>query len=439
MIDIRRLREDPEGVKKLIASRGEETKLLDSILEMDRILRDLRVRRDETRAEIKAISKEIGKLSAASKTTGAKKTGPEELEKLKEESKQLGQRESVLEKEANQLQAELDEHLLQIPNLPAESCPLGATADDNKVLETSSTFDPGGFAPHQQIPHWDFAPELGILDIERAVKLSGSMFAMFRGAGARLANALIQLGLDRNRDIYEEIRPPSLVHTDTMISTGHLPKFAEEAYFMEKDSLWAIPTGEVPLTSLMAGEILNADQLPVRLMAYTPCYRREAGSAGAQTRGMLRVHEFDKVEILAYVAPEQAEELHGEILERAVSIIKELGLFYRLVDICTGDLGGSAARTIDVEVFAPGAGRWLECSSVSWFTDYQARRAGIRYRNSETKKTDFVHTVNGSAIAVPRVWAALVETHRQADGSIALPKILHSYMGGMTEISATGK
>jgi seryl-tRNA synthetase len=249
-----------------------------------------------------------------------------------------------------------------------------------------------------------------------------------------LARALCQAALDRNADAYEEVRPPTLVRTDTMVSTGHLPKFAEDGYHLERDDLWAIPTAEVPLTSLARGEILDHRLLPVKLMAYTPCYRREAGAAGRDTRGLLRVHEFDKVELLAYAAPDQAPAVHADILARAEGLLRDLGLAYRVVDLCAGDLGGSSARTFDLEVYAPGCDQWLEASSVSWFTDYQARRANIRYRPDDGSGTAFVHTLNGSGLAVPRVWAALVETHRQPDGSIALPEVLHPYLRGATAI-----
>ncbi|MEI2699882.1 MAG: aminoacyl--tRNA ligase-related protein [Microthrixaceae bacterium] len=234
--------------------------------------------------------------------------------------------------------------------------------------------------------------------------------------------------------MYEEVRPPTLVRTDTMISTGHLPKFADEAYHMERDDLWAIPTAEVPLTSFGRDEILPEAELPRRFCAHTSCFRREAGSAGKDTRGLLRVHEFDKVEILAYCTAEQAPALHAEILERAEGIIRDLGLAYRILDLCAGDLGNSSARTFDIEVYAPGVDRWLEVSSVSWFADYQARRANLRYKPEGGKGTEILHTLNGSALAVPRVWAALVETYRQADGSVAVPELLQPYMRGATSI-----
>src|SRR4029079_5226789 len=280
-------------------------------------------------------------------------------------------------------------------------------------------------------PHWEIGQELGLLDTERAVKLSGSMFVMYRKQGAALVRALCQLALDRNADLFEEIRPPTLVLTETMVSTGHLPKFVDDAYHLERDDLWAIPNAEVPLTSLARDEILDEAQLPMRLMAHTSCFRREAGSAGRDTRGLLRVHEFDKVEILAYTTPDQSAAMHAEILDRAESLIRDLGLAYRIVDLCTGDIGGPSKRTWDIEVYAPGVDRWLECSSVSWFGDYQARRANIRYRPADQKGTQVIHTLNGSALAVPRVWAALVETYRQPDGSIVVPDVLHPYLRGV--------
>ena len=260
------------------------------------------------------------------------------------------------------------------------------------------------------------------------------MFVMYRGLGATLVRALCQLALDRNSDLYEEVRPPTLVKTETMVSTGHLPKFEEEAYHSERDDLWAVPTAEVPLTSLGRDEILPFESLPARFMAHTSCFRREAGSAGKDTRGLLRVHEFDKVEILAYALPEQAPDLHAEMLARAEGIIADLGLAYRVLDLCAGDLGASSARTFDVEVFAPGVDRFLECSSVSWFSDYQARRGNLRYRAEGGKGTEVLHTLNGSALAVPRVWAALVETYRRPDGRVDVPEVLHPYLRGHTVI-----
>jgi seryl-tRNA synthetase len=276
-----------------------------------------------------------------------------------------------------------------------------------------------------------------------ATPAKASMFTMQRGAGATLARALCQYALDRNADVHEEIRAPSLVSTATLTATGQLPKFADDAFAIERDDLWCIPTAEVPLTSIHAGEILDAADLPKRFMAYSPSYRREAGSAGRDTRGMLRSHEFDKVEILALATPEQAPALLDDMVARAEATIAGLGLPYRIIDICTGDMGQSHHRSFDIEVFAPGADQWLEVSSISWFGDYQARRADIRYRPVDTegtsrRGTQFVHTLNGSALAVPRVWAAIVENFRNSDGSVSIPECLHPYMRGITRIERTG-
>jgi seryl-tRNA synthetase len=241
------------------------------------------------------------------------------------------------------------------------------------------------------------------------------------------------LALDRNADAFEEVRPPTMVSTATLTATGHLPKFADDAYAIERDGLWMIPTAEVPLTSMYAGEILDEAQMPLRLMAYTPCYRREAGSAGRDTRGMLRSHEFDKVEILALATPEQAPALLQELVERAEKTIASLELPYRIIEICTGDMGQSHHRSFDIEVYAPGCDSWLEVSSVSWFSDYQARRADIRFRRTGQKGTEIANTLNGSALAVPRVWAAIIENHRQADG-VVIPAALRPYMRGLERI-----
>jgi len=256
------------------------------------------------------------------------------------------------------------------------------------------------------------------------------MFPLYRGAGARLLRALTGFALDRHTPTYEEIRPPTVVLTETMTSTGHLPKFADDAYHLERDDLWAIPTAEVPLTSMHRGDILDEVVLPLRFTAGTTCYRREAGSAGRDTRGLLRVHEFEKVELFAYTTPEQALEAQADILQRAESMLVDLELRYRVLDLCTGDLGGSSARTFDLEAYAPGVDQWLEVSSVSWFRDYQARRANVRFRPADGGPLQLVHTVNGSALAWARIWAAVIESGRQEDGTVRLPECLAPYMGG---------
>src|SRR5205085_7455341 len=304
-------------------------------------------------------------------------------EKLKQESRDLGAEEREADALVDGLARKMRDRLLLVPNIPAEDCPDGDSPADNVVLRRWSPAGEAaveGYAGRQGVPHWEIGSQLEILDLERGAKLSGSMFPMFRKGGATLARALVQFGLELNRDAFEEIRPPTLVRTDTMVSTGHLPKFADDAYHVERDDLWAIPTAEVPLTSLARDEVLDEADLPVRLMAHTSCFRREAGSAGRDTRGVLRVHEFDKVELLAYATAEQSADVHAELLARAEGTLRALGLAYRVLDLCAGDLGVSSARTFDLEVYAPGCDLWLEASSVSWFTDYQARRANIRYR-----------------------------------------------------------
>ncbi|HEX2118307.1 MAG TPA: serine--tRNA ligase [Acidimicrobiales bacterium] len=427
MLDPRRLRTEPDAVRAGLARRGIDLSEIDRAVLLEAEERALKSRADDLRARVRALSKEVGQ---------ARKQGDGATAEAKAaESRALGEEEGKVAAQADAAGAELRDILLRTPNLPADDCPDGASEADNVVVRVEG-YDEGAYGAHQRVPHWEVGARLGILDLERGAKLSGSMFPVFRKQGAALVRALCQLALDRNADAFEEIRPPSLVRTDTMVSTGHLPKFADEGYHLERDDLWAIPTAEVPLTSLARDEVLAEADLPMRLMAYTPCFRREAGAAGRDTRGLLRVHEFDKVEILAYATPAQAAEVHADLVARAEGSLQALGLAYRVVDLCTGDLGASAARTFDLEVYAPGCGMWLEASSVSWFSDYQARRANIRYKPADAERggTVVAHTLNGSALAVPRVWAALVETYRQPDGSIALPEVLWPYFRGARTI-----
>ena len=425
MIDIRLLRTDPQAVKAAIARRGEDASGLDRLVELDAQQRQLAEERDQVRNEVNTISKEVGGLHRDGKA--------EEAAELQAQSRELGAREEALSAEVDGLADEIREILLRVPNIPSEHTPEGLTEADNVVVRHEH-WDPDAYGEHQRVPHWEIGEDLGLLDVARGTKLSGSMFVMYTGMGATLCRALIQYGLDRNADAYHEMRPPTLVRTETMVSTGHLPKFEEDAYHLERDDLWAIPTAEVPLTSFCRDEVLDEADLPMKLMAHTSCFRREAGSAGRDTRGLLRVHEFDKVELLSYATREQAPEVHADILARAEAAITDLGLSYRVLDLCAGDLGGSSARTFDLEVYAPGADQWLEVSSVSWFSDYQARRANVRYRPTDEKGTRIIDTLNGSGLAVPRVWAGVVETHRQPDGTIAIPEVLQPYMRGATTI-----
>jgi seryl-tRNA synthetase len=426
MLDPRRLRTDLDAVKAGLARRGLDLVEIERAAALEAEERSLKATVEGLRAQVRNLSKDVGQARKAGDAATA--------EAKADESRRLGEEERKLDADVARVAGELRDILLRTPNLPAADAPDGANEHDNVVVRVEG-YDAGAYGDHQRTPHWEIGAKLGILDLERGAKLSGSMFPVFRGQGATLVRALCQLALDRNADAYEEIRPPSLVRTDTMVSTGHLPKFADEGYHLERDDLWAIPTAEVPLTSLGRDEILAEADLPMRLMAYTPCFRREAGAAGRDTRGLLRVHEFDKVEILAYATPEQAAEVHADILARAEGSLTALGLAYRVLDLCAGDLGASAARTFDLEVYAPGCDMWLEASSVSWFSDYQARRANIRYRPATGGGTNVVHTLNGSALAVPRVWAAVVETYRQPDGSVTLPECLWPYFRGARSIT----
>ena len=428
MIDVRLLRNDPAAVKAALARRGkpEIIEQLDAAIALDGQLRDITAQRDASRARVNELSKLVGTARRDGENAAA--------EKLHTESRTLGDDEKALAEAFETVQAQLRDVMLRIPNVPHSDAPDGANDQDNPLVKGPINL-PAEFSEHQRVAHWVVADELGILDNERAVKLSGAMFTMQRGAGAMLSRALCQYALDMNADAFEEIRPPSLVTTATLTATGQLPKFAEDAYAIERDDLWCIPTAEAPLTSMYSGEILDEAQLPMRLMAYSSCYRREAGSAGRDTRGMLRAHEFDKVEIFSLCTPEDSPAMLIELRDRAERLIAGLGLPYRMIEICTGDMGQSHHRSFDIEVYAPGCDSWLEVSSVSWFSDYQGRRADIRYRKSGEKGTHIAHTLNGSALAVPRVWAAIMENFREADGSVVIPEALRPYTRGLERIS----
>ncbi|MET0144520.1 MAG: serine--tRNA ligase, partial [Ilumatobacteraceae bacterium] len=419
MIDVRLLRTDLDGVRAATDRRGDPAlvTLVDDAVRLDTRLREITAQRDETRARVNELSREVGQLRRSGDIAAA--------EQRQADSRQLGADEKVLADEHDEVSTRLRDILLVLPNLVHPDTPDGSSDDDNPVVRGPFNM-PESFGEHQRVPHWEAGAELGILDNERAIKISGAMFAMTRGLGATLGRALAQLALDRNADAFEEIRPPSLVTTATLTASGQLPKFADDAFAIERDDLWCIPTAEVPLTSIYRDEVIAESALPVRMMAATPCFRREAGSAGRDTRGMLRSHEFDKTEILCVATPEQGPALLEEMVGRSEATIAALGLPYRTIEICAGDLGQSHHRSFDIEVYAPGADQWLEVSSVSWFSDYQARRANIRFRRDPAgggggkaqKGTEIAHTLNGSALAVPRVWAAIIENFRQPDGSV---------------------
>jgi len=435
VLDVRRLRSDPEGVTVALARRGVAPSEVAKLAQLDIGVRAAAQDRDEARADVKRLSKAVGVARQAGDVAAA--------DALRADSRARGEQAAQAEVRTAELEDELRQLLLVTPNVPDPAAPDGAGPEDNRVVRiwtpTGVPFDEGAYEECQRVPHWEVAAEHRLLDLERGAKLSGTMFPLWRGAGARLLRGLTQWALDRHTgdpgpgSVWEEVRPPTLVKTATMVATGHLPKFEEDMYHLERDDLWAIPTAEVPLTSLARDEILGPAELPLKLTAYTPCFRREAGSAGRDTRGLLRSHEFDKVELMAVATADQAPGLQAEILKRAEGLLRSLGLAYRVLDLCAGDLGFSSMRTFDIEVWSPGVGSWLEVSSVSWYGDYQARRAGIRHR-VDGGGTAIAHTVNGSALAWPRVVAALLEAHRQEDGSVRVPPPVRPWVGGLSRL-----
>jgi len=435
VLDARRLRHDPEGVAAALARRGVDPSEVARLVELDAGVRTAAQERDDARGAVKRLSKAVGAARQAGDVAAA--------EGLQAESRARGEEAAQAEARAARLEDQLRDLLLVTPNTPDPAAPDGAGPEGNRVVRfwtpTGLPFDERAYAECQRVPHWEVGAAHGLFDLERGAKLSGSMFPLWRGPGARLLRGLTSWALDRHTGdpgpgaVWEEIRPPTLVKTATMVATGHLPKFEEDMYHLERDDLWAIPTAEVPLTSLARDELLDPATLPLKMTAYSPCFRREAGSAGRDTRGLLRSHEFDKVELMAVCTAEQAAGLQAEILERAEGLLRSLGLAYRVLDLCAGDLGLSSMRTFDLEVWSPGVGAWLEVSSVSCYGDYQARRAGIRHR-VEGGGTAVASTVNGSALAWPRVVAALLEAHRQEDGSVRVPPPVRPWVGGLSQL-----
>jgi seryl-tRNA synthetase len=426
VIDLALLRRDPAAVRASLARRGVDPSVVDALVELDAEHRIRLQHAEDLRSEVKGLSRQVA---------SARKSGDTALAgELQLKSRSLGHDERRAHAEAEIVADEVRQQLLVLPNLPDELAPDGKSEADNvEVARWWPGIDEGHAAPeygeHQRVAHWDMGQSLGILDFERGARLSGSMFPMFTGWGSRLLRALCSYSLDQHLGVYTEVRPPTLVLTEAMTASGHLPKFVDEAYAIERDGLWAIPTAEVPLTSMHRGETLEESVLPLRYCATTPCFRREAGAAGKDTRGLLRVHEFDKTELFAYCTAAQAPDVVADIRGRGEAVLRALGLQYRVLDLCVGDLGLQNARTFDLEVFAPGVDRWLEVSSVSWYRDYQARRANVRYRPAGGGSPVVAHTVNGSVLGWVRVFAALVETYRQTDGSLVIPEVLVPYVG----------
>ncbi|MGK7916519.1 MAG: serine--tRNA ligase [Prochloraceae cyanobacterium] len=423
MLDLKQIRENPEATQELLNRRSADEYDLQPILELDRQQKTL----ESTRTQLQTRSNEIGK-SIGQKIKGGNDPKGAEIQSLKEEGNEVKSKLSQLEPQEKELKAQIEAFLLEIPNLPRESTPLGKSEAENvEVRRWGDEYLPQN---DRILPHWEIGEKLGILDFQRAVKVAQSRFVSLIGAGAALERALINFMLDRQIAAgYLEVIPPVLINTRSLTATGQLPKFAEESFKCEPDDLWLSPTAEVPLTNLYREEIINADQLPIKHCAYTPCFRREAGSYGKDTRGLIRLHQFNKVELVKVVHPDTSEEEHQSLVKNAEAILQALKLPYRVIELCTGDLGFSAAKCYDLEVWLPSSGKYREISSCSNCTDFQARRAGIRFKETGKKGTKFVHTLNGSGLAVGRTMSAILENYQQPDGTVKIPEVLQSYLG----------
>jgi seryl-tRNA synthetase len=413
MLDIKLIRENPELVRQALEKRG-DTFNLDSILEIDGRYRNLLRQTEELRAKHNEASKQLS-------------TSKEKPPQLITQMRQMGEQISSLQQQTKEAKADLDSMLLELPNIPHPSVPLGEGATDNVVVRTWGKPTKFAFEP---LPHWELGEKLDIIDFQRGVKLSGTRFYVLKGLGAHLQRALISFMLDVHvrENGYKEIYPPFMVKQECMIGSGNLPKFGDNLYHDEEDDFWFIPTAEVPLTNLHRDEILSVDNLPLRYVAYTPCFRREKMAAGTDTRGIKRGHQFDKVELYKVTDPDSSDEELEKLVDDAEDICRKLGITHRVVQLCTGDLGFAACKTYDVEMWAPGCAEWLEVSSCSNCCDFQARRANIRYRPEPGAKTQFVHTLNGSGLALPRVLIALLENYQQADGTVLIPEVLEPYL-----------
>jgi seryl-tRNA synthetase len=419
VIDIRLLLDDFDAAARRLERKGVDVALLVAARDLAQQRREQVRQVDSARADMKSGSAQVGTLMRE----GRGEEGDALRTRLAEARGAL----DALEEALRATEAELDDVVSRIPNLPADDVPDGSSEVDNVVVRMHG-YDPADYADRKWLPHWQIAERLDIYDSERAAKLSGPMFSVLRGDGARLLRGLVNLALDLHRHDYLEIAPPHLVRTDVISRTGHLTKFDTQAYRVRDDDLWLIPTAEVPLMGLHQGEILPEADLPRRYMASTVCWRREAGAAGKDTRGMQRLHEFHKVELVKLCRPEDGRaELEG-LLADAEQALQVLELPYRVVELCAGDLTFSAAKVYDLEVYSPGVDKWLEVSSVSLVTDFQARRGQIRFRR-HGGGVEFVHSLNGSGLATPRVWAALIEHGQQPDGSVTVPEVLAPYLG----------
>jgi seryl-tRNA synthetase len=413
MIDIRLIRENPDLVRQALEKRG-DTFALDSILEVDSRYRSTLREMEELRAQHNEASKQLSK---------SKDKPPQLISQMR----QLGEQISSLQQQTKEAKASLDSLLLELPNIPHPSVPVGGGAADNVIVRTRGKPKEFSFKP---LPHWELGQKLDIIDFQRGVKLSGTRFYVLKGLGAHLQRALISFMLDVhvNEHGYKEIYPPFMVKRECMVGSGNLPKFGDNLYHDEEDDFWFIPTAEVPLTNLHRDEILRADDLPLHYVAYTACFRREKMSAGKDIRGIKRGHQFDKVELYKLTTPDGSDEELEKLVADAEDICRRLEIPYRVVQLCTGDLGFAACKTYDIEMWAPGCGEWLEVSSCSNCSDFQARRTNIRYRPEPGAKPQLVHTLNGSGLALPRVLIAVLENYQQADGTVLIPEVLEPYL-----------
>jgi len=426
MLDIRFVREKRELVQEMLRRRGSDLQF-EPILELDERRRKMLQEVESLKHERKVDSDRIAEM----KRQGEDASGT--IVRLRE----VSQRIKDLDNELSEVEAEFERALLLVPNIPHESVPLGKSSEDNPVVKRWGAIPAVAFTPK---PHWEVGEALGILDFERAARMTGARFALYWGMGARLERALITFMLDLHTEKhgYQEVLPPFMVNSAAMTGTGQLPKFKDDLFKLDGWDYYLVPTAEVPVTNIHQNEVLDEDQLPLRYTAYTPCFRSEAGSYGKDTRGLIRQHQFNKVELVKFATPESSYEELETLLLDAEEVLQELGLPYRVVTLCSGDMGFAAAKTYDIEVWLPGLGVFREISSCSNFEDFQARRANIRYRPRGKTKTAFIHTLNGSGLAVGRTLVAILESYQQADGSVTVPAVLRPYMGGLEVIGARG-
>ena len=420
MIGLQLVREDPERVRRGIARKGEPPDAVERLLEADARRRGLLAEADGLRHERNLGSRRVGELMRDGRT--------DEATALLGPLARLASRITEVEHAVREADESIERELLAIPNVPDDEVPDGRGADDNVEVRRRGEPIPAGERP----PHWEIGARLGLFDLERGAKVAGSGFILYTGAGARLQRALISLMVDlqAQRHGYREVWPPVVVNAASARGTGQLPDKEGQMYVVERDDLYLVPTAEVPVTNIYRDEILGADALPIKLVAYSPCFRREAGAAGKDTRGLLRVHQFDKVEMVHFTRPVDSAATLDELTGHAESVLDALELTYRTVERCTGDLGFAQARGYDIEAWAPGVGTWLEVSSCSNYTDFQARRMNVRYRPDASSRPELVHTLNGSGLGMSRTVAALLETHHQDDGTVRVPEALRPYLGG---------